>query len=54
MDPAAQILHPQLVVHQREQGARIVVEDASGIAPVHAEDAEFSKSARSGEKPVHP
>jgi len=40
-DLTAEGVHTQLVVYQGISGARVVIEDALGVATVHAEDAEF-------------
>src|SRR4051812_47576350 len=45
-------MHAELVVHDRVCGAGVVIEDAPGLAAVHAEDAE-AKQATCSEKPVH-
>ena len=48
-DAAAQVVHAQLVIDDGEQGARVVVEDAGRIAPVHPQDAEFLQLPRGAE-----
>ena len=45
-DATAQMVHPQLVIDQRKQAARIVIENAGRIAPIHAQDAEFLEPFR--------
>jgi hypothetical protein len=44
-DGATQGVHAQLVVNEGEFGAWVVVEDAGGVAPVHAQDAQLAQPA---------
>src|SRR5262249_37828254 len=52
-DALAQVAHAQLVVHDGEQRPRVVVEDAGGVAAVHAEDAQLAQAAGGAEQPKH-
>src|SRR5262245_18944706 len=52
-DLKAKVAHAQLIVHQRELCAAIVIEDERGVAPVHAEHAKLPQSPRRAEKSQH-
>src|SRR5207245_6958413 len=52
-DAHTEIAHAQLVIDEGIKGTRIVIEDAGGIAMVHAQDSQSLEPACSSEDPVH-